>query len=89
MKSVVSEKGQVTIPKALRDALAIGPGTELDFTEEDGKLVARRVFKSDAIRALLGFLPRGEATDAYVDDLRGPRWTPELDGKDPVAHRDR
>lgn len=33
MKSVVSEKGQVTIPKALRDSLALVPGTELDFVE--------------------------------------------------------
>ena len=31
MKSIVSEKGQVTIPKALRVSLAISPGTELDF----------------------------------------------------------
>ena len=27
----VTEKGQVTIPKALRDALGIGAGTEVEF----------------------------------------------------------
>jgi AbrB family looped-hinge helix DNA binding protein len=88
MKSIVSEKGQVTIPKALRDALAIGPGTELDFSEEDGKLVARRVFRHNGLRALLGLLKQPTATDAYIDELRGPGWTSELDGRDPLANRD-
>ena len=31
MKAIISEKGQVTIPKALRDSLALAPGTALDF----------------------------------------------------------
>ncbi len=82
----MSEKGQVTIPKALRDSLAIGPGTELDFTEEDGKLVARRAFARDAIDALLGALPGPVTTDAFVDGLRGPEWSAEIDGRDPRAH---
>ena len=33
MKAVVSEKGQVTIPKTLRDRLGIRPGQVLDFAE--------------------------------------------------------
>ncbi|MEZ5120475.1 MAG: AbrB/MazE/SpoVT family DNA-binding domain-containing protein [Solirubrobacterales bacterium] len=40
MKSVVSEKGQVTIPKPLHDRLGIQPGTELDFDARDGRLIA-------------------------------------------------
>ncbi len=42
MRSVVSEKGQVTIPKRLRDRLGIRPGQVLDFDEEAGRLVARK-----------------------------------------------
>ena len=38
---MVSEKGPVTIPKPLRDSLGLAPGTELDFEERDGTLVAR------------------------------------------------
>jgi AbrB family looped-hinge helix DNA binding protein len=34
MTATVSEKGQVTVPKALRDRLGIRPGEVLDFDEE-------------------------------------------------------
>jgi AbrB family looped-hinge helix DNA binding protein len=36
MRTTVSEKGQITIPKPLRDSLALVPGTELEFEEHDG-----------------------------------------------------
>ncbi len=35
----VTSKGQVTIPKEVRDALGIAPGTDVGFQEEDGKIV--------------------------------------------------
>ena len=38
----VTEKGQVTIPKALRDALGIGAGTEVEFERNDDTLVVRK-----------------------------------------------
>ena len=41
MKAKVAERGQVTIPKRLRDRLGIRPGTVLEFAEEQGKLVVR------------------------------------------------
>lgn len=41
----VSEKGQVTIPKELRDALGIGAGSEITFETgpDGGTLVVRKV----------------------------------------------
>ena len=35
----VTSKGQVTIPKEVRDKLGIAPGTDVGFQEEDGKIV--------------------------------------------------
>ena len=43
MRSRVAERGQVTIPKSLRDCLGIKPGTILEFFEEGGRLVAVKV----------------------------------------------
>ena len=38
----VTEKGQITIPKHLRDELGIGAGTEVEFAVADGALVMRK-----------------------------------------------
>ena len=39
----VTEKGQVTIPKHLRDELGIGAGTEVEFERAEGAVVVRKV----------------------------------------------
>ncbi|MEM1334608.1 MAG: AbrB/MazE/SpoVT family DNA-binding domain-containing protein [Actinomycetota bacterium] len=38
----VTEKGQVTIPKELRDELCIGAGTEVEFELQNDVLVVRK-----------------------------------------------
>lgn len=71
MKSVVSEKGQVTIPKRLRDRLGIGPGVVLELREEAGTLVAAKVSGEDAVASVYGILDVGRPVDELVDELRG------------------
>jgi antitoxin PrlF len=39
----VTEKGQVTIPKELREQLGIGAGTEVVFERSDEAIVLRKV----------------------------------------------
>lgn len=39
----VTEKGQVTIPKELRDALGIGAGSEVAFERDRDSIVVRKV----------------------------------------------
>jgi len=36
MRAKVAERGQVTIPKVLRERLGIRPGTVLEFKEDQG-----------------------------------------------------
>ena len=79
MTSTISEKGQVTIPKALRDTLAWAPGTVLEFVEHNGTLVVRNIAASDPIAALVGLLPRMNVDEAVVE-LRGPGWDDAIDG---------
>ncbi len=38
----VTEKGQVTIPKGIRDALGIGAGTEVEFERRKDTIVVRK-----------------------------------------------
>lgn len=38
----VTEKGQITIPKELRDALGIGAGTEVEFERRRDAIVVRK-----------------------------------------------
>ena len=71
MRSVVSAKGQVTIPKALRDQLGIAEGQLLDFVEEEGKLVARKIFLEDPFVAAAGILHSEGSTDEIINQLRG------------------
>jgi AbrB family looped-hinge helix DNA binding protein len=71
MKTTVSEKGQITIPKRLRDRLGLRPGTVLDFEESDGRLVARKLVRADHLDDLVGILDVPGGVDAYIDETRG------------------
>jgi AbrB family looped-hinge helix DNA binding protein len=71
MKTVVSEKGQVTIPKPLRDRLGIRPGQVLDFRDERGQLVATKAAPQDAVESVYGILKLGRTTDEVIRSLRG------------------
>lgn len=71
MKGKVAERGQVTIPKALRDRLGIRPGTVLEFSEQAGRLVAVKADTSDPVDQVYGKLGRGRRTDELILELRG------------------
>lgn len=71
MKAIVSEKGQVTIPKPLRERLGIRRGQVLDFDEEGGRLVARKADRSDSVDRVYGVLKLRETSDEFVARSRG------------------
>jgi antitoxin PrlF len=54
MESALSSKGQITIPKAARDRLNIGPGDRVKFFfDAQGKLVILPKLPASALRGLL------------------------------------
>jgi AbrB family looped-hinge helix DNA binding protein len=79
----VTEKGQVTIPKEIRDRLKIGPGSEVDFIADDkgarlvvvaeGRSVSDEDFETWLKSATGTFDTQGMTTDEYMEWLRGPR----------------
>lgn len=72
MKSRVTERGQITIPKRLRERLGIRPGQVMEFEAEDGRLVATKADELDPVSAVYGILGTGRSTDEYIDEIRGP-----------------
>lgn len=79
MVSRLTTKGQVTIPKPLRESLGLEPGHELEFEEREGALVVRRRTPVDALNQLVGLVSEQIDIDAYLDETRGPRWQAGLD----------
>lgn len=75
MRTVVSEKGQVTIPKAVRDRLGLRAGTILEFRAEAGRLVATKAVAADVFKKWRGSgkLPGGASVDEHLRRARGPR----------------
>ena len=71
MKTTVSEKGQVTIPKRLRDRLGLRKGQVLEVEERKGTLVLVKRNSHDAVEELYGILKLGRRTDEIMDELRG------------------
>ena len=73
MKTIISEKGQVTIPKALRDALGLVPGVILHLDLSGQKLVGHKEVVLDPIRKWRGrgCLPGRMRTDDYLAKVRG------------------
>lgn len=72
MEATLAERGQVVIPKAIRDQLGLTPGALLTFTVEGGKLVIRKKV-DDGISRARGImkLPPGEDLDQWWREIRG------------------
>lgn len=75
MTTTVTSKGQVTIPKPIRDRLGIAPGSAVDFElAPDGRIVlvkvdgVPRVSRFEALRGRAG---AGLSTDEIMALTRG------------------
>ena len=74
MSTTVTSKGQVTIPKRVRDLLGIGPGSKVDFERApDGRIVLVKQGKKVPSRfaKLLGSAGKGLSTDEVMAMTRG------------------
>lgn len=72
--ATVTSKGQITIPKEIRDALGLAPGTQVEFDYHDGVAVLRKKVPTEALDRWRGYLrAKGERrrTDEIMKELRG------------------
>ena len=72
MRTTISTKGQITIPKTIRSRLGLRPGTQMEFTAENGRLVGRKAAtEQDPVAAVTGIIGSLDV-DAYLESTRGP-----------------
>lgn len=75
MATTLTSKGQVTIPKPVRDHLGIGPGSEVEFRMiSDGRIVVEKAAgtrQPSRFASLRGIAGPGMTTDEIMTLLRG------------------
>ena len=73
----VGERGQVTIPKELRERFGLGPETEVEFRVVNGSILLKKAPKKLNLRKWKGRLQERfkrlgyGSVDKFIDDVRG------------------
>ena len=69
----ITSKGQVTIPKKVREKLGVQPGEEVSFDEKEGVVFIRKAVTKSPFDKWVGKLKhlRGKRSDDLVKESRG------------------
>jgi len=72
-KTKITSKGQVTIPKDVRERLGLRSGDEIEFVEEDGDYRVRKRVTASPFRKYRGRLKQlvGSSPDELLERMRG------------------
>lgn len=73
--ATVTSKGQITLPKQVRTALGIEPGSQVEFEVQGGVAIMRKRLPPRALERWRGYLRTGADTltsDEAVQELRDP-----------------
>lgn len=68
----ISERGQITIPKPLRDRFGMNPDVEVEITPtKQGLLIQKRTAARHPVDRVYAVLGRRGSTDDYIEKIRG------------------
>jgi AbrB family looped-hinge helix DNA binding protein len=68
----IGERGQVTIPKDVRERYGLLPNIEVEFVpEESGILLRKRARRGSPVEKVYGILKKKSKTDDIIEALRG------------------
>jgi len=73
----IGERGQVTIPKEIRERFGLGPDTHVEFHVVGGSIVLKKARRKLGLRKWKGKCGNSLAelhypsVDAFIDDVRG------------------
>lgn len=71
----ITSKGQITLPREVREALGLRTGSQVEFVVRDGEAIMRKRLAQEAVHRWRGFLRERAGTsssDEYVRALRDP-----------------
>ena len=73
LSTKVTSKGQITIPKKVRDKLGIFQGERVLFYEENGVFYIKKGITKSPFDKWVGYLKKrkGKRPDEIVEELRG------------------
>lgn len=68
----IGERGQVTIPKNIREKYGLLPNIEVEFIpEKTGVLIVKKNHDRSPVEKVFGVLNKNEKTDRYIESIRG------------------
>jgi antitoxin PrlF len=69
----VTSKGQITIPKKVREKLGVRPGEDVGFEEKDGVVLIKKAITKSPFDKWMGKLKhlKGQRSDDLVREARG------------------
>ena len=68
----ISERGQITIPKRLRDQFGLSRDVEVEITStEHGLLIQKRTAAKHPVERVYGILGEDGSSDERVEEIRG------------------
>jgi len=68
----ISERGQITIPKALRDQFGLYMDVEVELIPtKDGVLIQKRSRSKHPVDRVFGILNKPSDSDSYIEEVRG------------------
>ena len=68
----IGERGQVTIPKDIREQYGLLPNIEVEFIQEKyGILIVKKIRDMSPVEQVYGILKKNESTDNYIEAIRG------------------
>jgi AbrB family looped-hinge helix DNA binding protein len=69
----ITSKGQITLPKKMRENLGLRPGDEIEFVLEAGQYRVKKVIRDNPFTPWIGFAKhlKGTRTDDLINEMRG------------------
>ncbi len=70
VRSRVTSQGQISVPLDVRRKLGIGPGSVLEWEDENGKMTVRRAVRYSSEDIHQALFPAREANPKTIDQMK-------------------